>query len=261
MAAARLHQLGAAVTKVEAPAGDPLAAISPAWYRALTQGQNVIRLDLKDPAGREHLGPLLEGADLLLTSTRPAALERLGLDWEEVHARYPRLSQVAITGYPAPHENRAGHDLTYQAAAGLVVPPELPRTLLADLASAERAVSAALALLLGRQRGQGSGYAQVAMTEATEALAAPLRYGLTTPGALLGGGLPGYGVYPAQQGWIAVAVLEPHFREHLERELGVSAADGEALGRVFLSRTAAEWEAWADARDLPIAAVSDPSAA
>ena len=261
VAAARLHQLGAAVTKVEAPVGDPLAAISLAWYRALTYGQEVIRLDLKHPVGREQLAPLLEGADLLLTSTRPAALKRLGLDWEEVHARYPHLSQVAITGYPAPYENRAGHDLTYQAAAGLVAPPALPRTLLADLASAERAVIAALALLLGRERGQGSGYTQVAMTEATAALAASLRYGLTAPGALLGGGLPGYGVYPAQQGWIAVAVLESHFREHLERELGVSAADAEALGRVFSSRTATEWEAWANARDLPIAAVHDPSAA
>ena len=261
VAAVRLHQLGAAATKVEPPAGDPLAVISPAWYQMLTQEQEIIRLDLKDPAGREQLAPLLDGADLLLTSTRPAALKRLGLGWEEVHARYPRLSQVAITGYPAPHENRAGHDLTYQAAAGLVAPPDLPRTLLADLASAERAVSAALALLLGRERGQGSGYAQVAMTDATEALAAPLRYGLTAPGALLGGGLPGYGVYPAQQGWIAVAVLESHFREHLERELEVSAADGEALGRVFLSRTATDWEAWAHARDLPIAAVHDPSAA
>ena len=123
VAAARLHQLGAAVIKVEAPAGDPLAAISPAWYRALTHGQEVIRLDLKHRAGREQLDPLLEGADLLLTSTRPAALRRLGLDWQGVHARYPHLSQVAITGYPAPHENRAGHDLTYQAAAGLVAPP------------------------------------------------------------------------------------------------------------------------------------------
>jgi crotonobetainyl-CoA:carnitine CoA-transferase CaiB-like acyl-CoA transferase len=257
VAAARLQQLGATVTKVEPPTGDPLAPMSPAWYGALTAGQEVLRLDLKDPTGRDGLYPLLEASDLLLTATRPAALERLGLGWEQLHARYPRLCQVAITGYAPPHENRAGHDLTYQAAAGLLTPPALPRTLLADLASGERAVSAALALLLARERGQGSGYTQVAMTDVTEAFVAPLRYGLTAPGSLLGGGLPGYGLYPTQEGWIAVAFLEPHFREAFQRELGVSSADGEALKRVFLSRTAMEWEVWADARDLPIAAVRD----
>ncbi len=260
VAAARLHRLGATVTKVEPPTGDPLAPISLAWYRALTHGQEILRLDLKDPARRERLHPLLEASDLLLTATRPAALERLGLGWEQVHARYPRLCQVAITGYPPPHENRAGHDLTYQAAAGMVAPPGLPRTLLADMASGEQAVSAALALLLARERGQGSGYTQLAMTEATDAFAAPLRYGLTAPGGLLGGGLPGYGMYPTRQGWIAVAILEIHFREALERELGVNSASREALERAFLARTAAEWEAWADARDLPIAAVRDPAA-
>jgi crotonobetainyl-CoA:carnitine CoA-transferase CaiB-like acyl-CoA transferase len=260
VAAARFQQLGAAVTKVEPPTGDPLAPLSPAWYQALTQGQEILRLDLKDPAGRERLDPLLEASDLLLTATRPAALERLGLGWEQLHARYPRLTQVAITGYPPPHENRAGHDLTYQAEAGLLAPPALPRTLLADMASGEQAVSAALALLLARERGQGSGYTQLAMTEATEMFAAPLHHGLTAPGGLLGGLLPGYGVYPTRQGWIAVAILEPHFREHLERELSVSSTDQEALGRAFLTRTAMEWEAWAEARDLPIAAVRDPTA-
>ncbi|CAN5266739.1 CaiB/BaiF CoA-transferase family protein [soil metagenome] len=258
VAAARFQQLGAAVTKVEPPTGDPFSPLSPAWYRALTRGQEILRLNLKDPAGRERLDSLLEASDLLLTATRPAALERLGLGWEQLHARYPRLTQVAITGYPPPHENRAGHDLTYQAEAGLLAPPALPRTLLADMASGEQAVSAALALLLARERGQGSGYTQLAMTEATEMFAAPLHHGLTAPGGLLGGGLPGYGVYLTRRGWIAVALLEPHFQEAFHRELGVSSTDREALERVFLTRTATEWEEWADGRDLPIAAVQNP---
>ena len=257
VAAARLHQLGATVIKVEPPTGDPLASISPAWYRAMAHAQKILRLDLKDPAGRERLHSLMEASDLLLTAMRPAALKRLALGWEQVHARYPRLCQVAITGYPTPHENRAGHDLTYQATAGLLAPPGLPRTLLADMASGEQAVSTALALLLARERGQGSGYTQLAMTEATEMFAAPLRYGLTAPGGLLGGGLPGYGVYPTQEGWFAVAILEQHCKEAFQHELGVDSSDREALERVFLTRTATEWEGWADARDLPIAAVQD----
>jgi crotonobetainyl-CoA:carnitine CoA-transferase CaiB-like acyl-CoA transferase len=256
-AAARLRQLGATVVKVEPPTGDPLAQFCPAWYKALAVGQEVVRLNLKDPGERAQLDRFLEQSDCFLTATRPAALERLSLSWSQLHARYPRLSQVAIVGFPTPKENIAGHDLTYQAAMGLITPPQLPRTLLADLACAERVVSTALALLLARERYRDGGYEQVSLVEAIEPFADPLRYGITAPGQLLGGGLPGYNLYGTQQGWIAVAALEPHFWQRLERELDLSGADQEALQRVFLTRTATDWETWAAARDLPMAAVRD----
>src|SRR5580765_1980651 len=132
VAAARLHQLGASVTKIEPPIGDPLIRYCPAWYRKLAAGQDVLGLDLKDLAARGRFAKLLAETDLLLTSNRPAALARRGLAWPQLHTLYPRLNHVAIVGYPAPKENVAGHDLTYQAALGLLVPPHLPRTLLAD---------------------------------------------------------------------------------------------------------------------------------
>ena len=81
----------------------------------------------------------------------------------------------------------------------------MPRTLLADLAGAERAVSATLALLLDRERGSGAGYAEIALSEAAAFFAEPLRYGITKPGAHLGGGFPGYGLYEAREGWVAIA--------------------------------------------------------
>ena len=81
---------------------------------------------MKSAEGQAKLAELLAGADVLLTSTRPAALARLGLDWPTLSARYPRLCHVAIVGYPAPDEDRAGHDLTYQASAGLLEPPRFP---------------------------------------------------------------------------------------------------------------------------------------
>jgi alpha-methylacyl-CoA racemase len=258
VAAARLCSLGAAVTKVEPPSGDPLAVGAPSWYAELAEGQTVVALDLKDADGRAALDALLAESDLLLTSSRPAALERLGLGWTELRTRHPRLSQVAITGHAAPDGNRAGHDLTYQAACGLITPPAMPRTLLADLAAAERAVSAALALLLGRARGGPARMTEVALADAAAELAAPLRHGLTAPGAWLGGGLDAYGLYRAAEGWIAVAALEPHFRARLAQELGIGEMSRAALETAFLARTAAEWEAWADAHDLPLAAVHDP---
>lgn len=255
VAAARLLGFGASVTKVESPSGDPLTGHSPAWYEALSKGQDVVSLDLKDAADRRELDALLANADLLLTSSRPASLTRLGLSWNTLREEHPRLSQVAIVGYPAPRENEPGHDLTYLARYGLISPPAMPRTLMADLAGAERAVSAAMGLLLGRERGLGTGYVEVSLSEASGAFAAPLEYGVTKPGAVLGGGFAGYGVYRSSDGWVAVAALEPHFFEKLLSELGVEDGSREKLEVAFVSKSSAAWEAWAAQRDLPILAV------
>ncbi len=255
VAAAQLTRLGAQVTKVEPPGGDPVAAFSPSLYAQLTQGQTVRTLDLKDPGSRQALDQLLAESDLLLTATRPAALARLGLDWPQLHRRFPQLCHVAIVGYPPPRENEAGHDLTYVADLGLVSPPALPRTLLADLAGASQAVSAALALLLARARGQEASRALVALSQAAETFALPLVHGLTGPGAVLGGGLPGYNLYRAETGWVALAALEPHFWQRLLDALGLASADAADLARIFATRPAQEWEAWARERDIPLAAV------
>ena len=252
-AAARLSRLGAQVTKLEPPAGDPMELYHAGWYRDMAAGHTVLRLDLKNTLDRSRLDELLGGADLLVTASRPAALERLGLGWPALHAKFPRLCQVAIGGYPAPRDNEAGHDLTYQASLGLLSPPNMPRTLLADMAGAELTVSSALALLLARERGQGGGYAEVALSAAAQSMAEPLRYGVTAPGALLGGGIPEYNIHQTRDGWIAVAALEPHFKKRLEESLAISTPD--QYRSVFASRSSDEWQRWGQERDIPIAVV------
>lgn len=254
-AAARLREFGGEVIKVEPPGGDPLEASNPAWHKALAAGQKVVSLDLKDDAGFGELSSLLGDADLLLTSSRPASLARLGLSFEKLREEFPRLSQVAIVGYPSPRENEPGHNLTYLAGWGLLTPPDLPRTLLADLAGAERAVSAALGLLLTRERGFGAGYAEVPLSDAAAYFAEPLRHGITRPGELLGGGLPGYNVYRTSDGWLAVAALEPHFLKKLLSELGLKSADKEKMAGIFAEQPSLWWEEWAAERDLPMAAL------
>lgn len=254
-AAKRLHELGASVLKVESPAGDPMELYNAAWYRDLAIGHTLLRLDLKAPAGKARLDVLLADTDLLITATRPAALERLGLGWSALHEKYPRLSQVAIVGYPSPRQNEAGHDLTYQASLGLLTPPYLPRTLLADMAGAERTALTALALLLGRERGQGGGYAEVALSDAAAAMAQPLAYGTTAPGALLGGGIAEYNLYRAGKGWVAVAALEPHFKQRIEQALGISTP--EEYRCAFLTRSAAQWQEWGQKLDVPIVALAE----
>jgi alpha-methylacyl-CoA racemase len=258
VAAARLTKLGAEVTKVEPLAGDATKIAAPALYESFCQGQTVLRLDLKSLEGRAELDALLGNADLLLASFRPSALQRMELDWESLHARHPKLCFVGIIGYPAPHQERTGHDLTYQSDLGLVRPPQMPPTLFIDLAGAERAVSMALALLNRSARKGQAGCAWVSLHECARDLAAPLKAGLTTSNGLLGGAYPLYGFYRANDGWIAVAALEPHFAQKLLSELGLQKADRKELERIFLRRKAASWEKWAAELDLPLAAVRQP---
>jgi alpha-methylacyl-CoA racemase len=257
VAAARLTKLGAEVTKVEPPTGDATKTAAPGLYESLCQGQTVLRIDLKSPDGSAKLDDLLATADLLLASFRPSALQRLGLDWESLHARHPRLCFVGIIGYPAPFQERTGHDLTYQGDLGLLRPPQMPPTLFIDLAGAERAVSMALALLNRAARRGQAGCAWVSLHECARELATPLKAGLTTSDGLLGGAYPLYGFYRANDGWIAIAALEPHFAQKLLSELGLKKADRTALERIFLQRKAASWEKWAAELDLPLVAVQE----
>jgi alpha-methylacyl-CoA racemase len=265
-AIARLRDLGAAVVKIEPPGGDPLAQASPEWYASLHDGVEVRRVDLKAAEGSAYLASTLAESDLLLTSQRPAALERLGLSWALLAERYPQLCQVAIVGYPVPHENKAGHDLTYLAELGLLEPPRLPLTLSADLTGAEMAVSSALALLLGGARARSAGrgisheerYAEVSLAAAAVACARPLRYGLTRPEGVLGGGFPAYNLYKALDGWVAVAALEPHFLVRLVEALELPTITTQAMAEAFLKRPAADWERWAAERDIPLVAVRSP---
>lgn len=252
-AARRLHLLGAEVVKVEPPSGDPMELYNRQWYLDMAAGHQVVRLDLKSESGRSQLDSFLCSADLLISATRPAAMERLGLGWQALHGRFPRLCMVAITGFPAPRENEAGHDLTYQASLGLLTPPHMPRTLLADMAGAEQALSAGLSLLLGRERGQDAAYAEIPLSEAAAAMALPLSYGCTASGAILGGGLPEYNIYQARSGWVAVAALEPHFKQRLESSLGIATI--EEYRHAFLKKNAKEWQEWAQELDIPIVAV------
>lgn len=254
-AAARLHALGATVTKVEPPTGDPLALGAPAYYDRLAAGQDIVQIDLKEDL--DALWALLEDTDLLITSSRPSALARLGLDWSSVHARLPRLCQVAIVGHPGVDAEIAGHDLTYQATVGTLSPPAIPTVLVADLGGAERAVADGLAALLHTVRTGDGVHREVALSDVALAMAQPAAHGMTGPDGLLGGTLPGYGIYDTADGFIAVAALEPHFWSMLTTQLGVEGSRSE-VEAAFRARTAAEWETWGHEHGLPIAAVRAP---
>ncbi|RKZ67928.1 MAG: CoA transferase [Gammaproteobacteria bacterium] len=252
LAAKRLLGLGATVIKIEPPTGDPFEQYCPAWYREMKVGQQHQIIDLKSSEGQERLAELLSNADLLLTAQRPVALKRLGLDWETLHKNYPELNHVAIVGYPPPRENHAGHDLTYQATQGLINPPNMPRTLIADLTGGEQAIIESLTVLMGCKAGQKGAQRLVALADAVEYMALPVKYGLTTEAGLLGGALPEYSLYETKSGWVALAALEPHFRNRLQEKLQLQSLTKSTLTEAMKMRTAPEWASWANEHDIPL---------
>ncbi len=254
----RLRTLGARCTKLEPPAGDPMQAYLPQAYEALHAGVRVLQADLKSEAGRKLLARELARTDVLLTSFRPSALKRLGLDWPALHRRYPALCLVTIVGAPGPLAEIPGHDLTYMAEQGLVQGLNLPPTLFADMGGALLACEAVLSgLMLREQRGSGV-RSEVALSDAAAWLGLPRRWGLTTANGAVGGAHAGYRVYACKDGRVAVAALEPHFAQALCAAAGLKTANmlapatRKALEAWFALQTRRTLDALAQRLDLPL---------
>lgn len=267
--------MGATVIRIvgEGAHGDPMQQYCEPFFKHLIEGQELRTINLKSPAGMAEVLQLLEGTDIFLTSSRPSALQRLGLDWETLHSRFPQLIHVAIVGYSGEKRDLAGHDLTYEAHAGTLATvldptngslrPALPVVPIADVLGAERAVSAGLAALVQRARTATGSYQEISLEAAAEAGATPARFGLSGPGTILGGAFPPYDLYQAQDGnWVAVAALEPHFLAAIAQFLdyGTPVPDGgvptrEQFTHAIAQRSAQEWDALAQEHDLPLAHV------
>jgi crotonobetainyl-CoA:carnitine CoA-transferase CaiB-like acyl-CoA transferase len=216
-ASRELLRLGARVVRLEAPGGDPLRELAPAWHDALNAGKESVEIDLKSEPkrGRE----LCAQADVVLESFRPGVVERLGVGPDDLPAT---VVYCSFTGF-GPGEQRAGHDLNYQGWAGLLADtaPAMPPVQVADLAGgALRAVTAILAALLERERtGQGSNLT-ISLTHSAHELAAHRLGGEPIP-RLLTGGLACYRIYATADGrYLTVAALEPRFFQRLCELLG-----------------------------------------
>ncbi len=254
----RLQALGARCAKLEPPAGDPMQAYRPEAYQALHGGVRVLQADLKIEAGRTILQRELARSDVLLTSFRPSALKRLGLDWRSLHQQHPALCQVAIVGAPGAAAEIPGHDLTYMAEQGLVQGLNLPPTLYADMGGALLASEAVhQVLMLRAQKGRGVRQ-EVALSDAAAWLGLPRHWGLVSPTSAVGGGHAGYRVYPCKDGRVAVAALEPHFAQALCGAAGLKPAAmmapamHRALEAWFAQQTRRTLDALAQRLDLPL---------
>lgn len=257
----RLAQMGASCTKVNPPAGDPMAHYTPQGYDTLHKGVKQIACDLKDAKGQQALHALLTSTDVLLTSFRPSALNKLGLGWKALQQQYPALSLVSVVGAPGPLAEIPGHDLTYQAEVDLVPGMDLPASLFADMGGAMMASEAVLkATLIQRTSGKGS-FHEVALSDAAAWLALPRHWGMTMPQGAVGGAHAGYKIYPCKNGRVAVAALEPHFAKSLCNAAGIEKSDvkslfskstHEAIAAFLLSKTRQQLDKLAADKDIPL---------
>jgi len=270
----RCRRMGASCLKLEPPAGDPMGQYNPAAYAELHEGVKVLSADLKTEDGQKVLQRELAKTDVLLTSFRPSAIEKLGLGWKKIHSLHPALSHVAIVGAPGALGEAPGHDLTYMADNDLVTGLELPPTLYADMGGSLMASEAVLqAVLRQREPYAATGdphpqgvFLEVALSEAASYLGLPRAWGLTKPGAAVGGGHAGYRVYPCKDGRVAVAALEPHFAASLCAAAGVQASDmkamfapatHQAIADFLLTRTCEQLDAVAADKDIPLHTLSN----
>ena len=214
--------------------------------------------DLKTPEGQELLQAELARTDILLTSFRPSALEKLGLGWDVLHSRFPQVSQVAIVGASGERAEEPGHDLTYLAANDLEPGMDQPAPLYADMGGSLMAAGAVLQAALCKGEGL---YLEVALSDAAAYLGLPRRWGLTQPSGAVGGAHAGYRVYACKDGRVAVAALEPHFAARLCAAAGVPGSDMQtmfapttraSIEAFFAARTRAELDRLAQELDLPI---------
>ncbi len=245
-----LADLGAEVVKLEPPEGDATRLMPPGGagelFAALNRGKRSVVLDLKRPGAVEAVRRVLARCDVLVEGFRPGVLDRLGLGHAALLESFPRLVVCALSGFgqTGPDRLRAGHDLGYQARAGLLAmggrdgSPALPGPQVADVGGAWVAVSGILAALLERTSTGRGRLVDVSLVESATSFAAlhlgPAVLGVPVPPAgqgALDGGLPSYGLYRTADGrWLAVAALEPKFFAALCERLGLGDLTAAAYG-------------------------------
>lgn len=162
-----LAGLGAEVIKVERPgSGDAgrqhsfvLDDYQSGYFLQLNMGKQGVSVNMKDPRGKAFMQQLCDSADVFIENYRPGALNKLGLGYQELAARNPKLVYCSISayGHTGPDAHRAGFGLIAEAKSGIMqmvgTPGEAPpllRISLGDMYTGIHAVAAINAALLGR---------------------------------------------------------------------------------------------------------------
>lgn len=278
---------GAQVIKVEDPEGDPARHIgladgpSTVFFRGVNRGKQSVVLNLKDPAQRETLLSLCDSADVFVETFRPGVVDRLGVGYDVVSARNPRIVYCSLSafGQTGPYRARPAHDLAIEALSGLLSmtlgndgEPAIPGIPVADFVAALQGLAGVL-MALWRRCATGKGdYLDISMHESMVA-ALPNILGPTLaenrqPVARderTTGGSAFYQIYATRDGrHIVLAGQETKFVRALLEALGrpdLVPLNEEGLGshqeplRTFLretfsAKTRDEWDEWLAGLDV-----------
>jgi len=285
-----LGDLGADILKVEPPGGEWGRALGPpfvggvaASFLGMNRNKRSIVVDLKQRDGHDVVLRLAESCDVAVESFRPGVADRLGVGYEEMSARNPRLVYVAISafGQKGPWRDRPGVDGVAQAVGGIMSvtgteggPPVKVGVPAADMAGGMYAVQAVLAALYARERtGRGQrvdislldsllAYQVVPLSMFLASGEAPQRLGSAAPYSApneafaTSDGHVMVAAYTAKR-WPALCrqlerpdlATDPRFDSNEKRVRGRSELR-DVLEPLFLKRTTAEWLKLLDEADI-----------
>jgi crotonobetainyl-CoA:carnitine CoA-transferase CaiB-like acyl-CoA transferase len=167
-----LAAMGAEVIKVERPQEGDAGRAHPyfiggesGYFLQQNMGKKGLCINLKDPRGLALMQQLIDSADVFVENYRPGALDRLGLGYEALATRNPKLVYCSVSayGHTGPDSHRAGFGLIAEAKSGIMqmigTPGEAPpllRIALGDMYTGIHGVASVCAALLGRI-GSGKG--------------------------------------------------------------------------------------------------------
>ncbi|HKQ29593.1 MAG TPA: CaiB/BaiF CoA-transferase family protein [Burkholderiales bacterium] len=271
-ASAMLADLGAEVTKVEMPKGDPGRSYVPVQFDTENRNKRSIALDLKKPAAHEVVHRMVREAHVVVEGFRPGVAKRLAIDHQTLRKSNGKLVYCSISGYgqTGPWRERPGHDVNYVAAAGALAFPgqwlKSPGRSSLPIADMGGGAFAAIAILAALHEGQGA-YLDLSLFE-TAFFWAAMRHGLdpkVDPRAHI---FPVNDVFEtADAKRLTLGILEEHFWQNfvqLAPELAKPefASDasrrehGDALSQqlseIMKRRTASEWIRLCEENDVPV---------
>ena len=276
-----LADFGADITLVEAVPGSSAklgggqrrgdSAERAAAYNALGRGKKSITLNLKEPEAREIFYKLADEADVVLEGFRPGVVSRLGVDYETLSKRNPRIVYCSLSGFgqTGPYSNLVGHDINYISVGGALgvtgrpgTPPAIPINIVADFAGGgmHAALAICIAIIARERTGRGQNV-DISMSDGVMSLMTSAFSGYFSTGNvikpgefLLNGSVPWYNTYECSDGrWFAIGSIEPHFYAALNHVLGTTEfLEGqhdaslypemqEKWTAIFKTRTADEW--------------------
>ena len=183
----QLADMGARVIKIEHPVhGDDTRAWGPPWvggessyFLSINRNKESVAVDFKTGSGRALLDELIARADILVENFRPGTLARMGLDYESLAAKHPRLIYASISGFgqTGPRSPEPGYDAIVQAEGGLMsitgspdAPPVRVGVAIADIAAGLFAVQGVLLALIARGTTGRGQQVDISMLDATAAL-------------------------------------------------------------------------------------------